>query len=237
MPLFVSHHRKVLRASFGAALIAMVGVAGFASKAMAADDEVEDTADTKFFKNLLSNLGLRGDSSPGIEYHERSPLVVPPNINLPPPESANAMAANPAWPKDPDSKRSTATKKKTRMVTTSEGEKESMRQLMPNEMDPASKAKRREADGPPAEQSTGGSLRSEQLSPKQLGHEGFTFGSLFGGRDGKEVKFEKEPERTTLTEPPVGLRTPSSKYSYGTKGKLDPTKEVGKDQAVFGVDK
>ena len=63
------------------------------------------------------------------------------------------------------------------------------------------------------------------------------FAGTIASRDGKEVKFVKEPERSALTEPPPGLRTPSPKYSYGTKGKLDPTKEIGKDQAVFGIDR
>ena len=40
----------------------------------------------------------------GIEYRERSPLVVPPKLDLPPPASADAKDA-PNWPKDPDEKR------------------------------------------------------------------------------------------------------------------------------------
>ncbi len=231
-PVFL--HRKFLRASLGVALAAMVGVASFAHTAMAADDEVEDTADTKFFKNLLSSFGLGGGGGPGIEYHERSPLVVPPSITLPPPDGKTA-AADPAWPKDPDLARQKKTKKK--ILSTSEGEKEDMRQLSPSELNPASKARRTaDADGGPAQPGPGGAM-PEQLSPRQLGHDGFTLGSLFGSRDGKEVKFVKEPERSALTEPPPGLRTPSPKYSYGTKGKLDPTKEIGKDQAVFGIDR
>lgn len=214
-------------------------VGGVATKAYAAEDEVEDTADTKFFKGLLSNFGLSPSSAPGIDYHERSPLVVPPNINLPPPEAGGlgAVANNPAWPKDPDVKRSTAPKKKVaRSRPPAEVEEEGMRPLTAAEMAPLPANKRGTPDGGAAQEGPSGA-RPEQLTPSQLGHEGFTFGTLFGNRNGKEVKFEKEPDRTSLTDPPVGLRTPSPKYTYGSKGKLDPTKEIGTDQAVFGVDK
>ena len=234
MPVSVFHHR-VIRASFGAALVLALCAGGFASKAFAADDEVEDTADTKFFKNMLKGLGLQDGTEKGIDYHERSPLVVPPSINLPPPEAGKTASGNPAWPKDPDVSKATTVKKKARARTPGEDENDSMRMLTAKEMAPGS-ARGERPDGPAAAQGPGGA-RPEQLTPTQLGHEGLSFNNLFGGREGKEVKFVKEPERTTLTEPPVGLRTPSSKYTYGTKGRLDPTKEVGSDQAVFGVDK
>jgi hypothetical protein len=233
MALSTFWHHHLVRASFCAALMLALGAGGFVGKVHAADDEVEDTADTKFFKNLLTGFGLRSGDEPGIDYHERSPLVVPPTLNLPPPES-KTVASNPAWPKDPDMTRQKKVKKK--QLSVADAEKEDMRQLAPDELNPASKTRRREADGPAAAQGPGGA-RPEQLSPGELGHTGFTFGSIFGARDGKEVKFVKEPERTTLTEPPPGLRTPSPKYTYGSKGKLDPTKEIGTDQAVFGVDK
>jgi hypothetical protein len=37
----------------------------------------------------------------GIDYRERPPLVLPPKMNLPPPQ-ASAATQDPAWPKDPD---------------------------------------------------------------------------------------------------------------------------------------
>ena len=40
----------------------------------------------------------------GIDYRERSPLVIPPTLDLPPPEAADAAARNPAWPRDPERK-------------------------------------------------------------------------------------------------------------------------------------
>jgi len=240
MPVSVREDRRWLRALFGVTLAALVS-AGHVVKAHAADadnsdDDEEDTVDTRFMKNILRGIGLSDGNGPAIDYHERSPLVVPPSNTLPPPESRDKDAAitNPEWPKDPD----LVARKKIKRVkrNTSEQEQESMRVLMPNELNPASKAERARADGPPAADVPLGA-RKEQLMPSQLGHDGFSLGSLFGGREGTEVKFTKEPERANLTDPPPGLRTPSPRYTYGTKGKLEADKKVGEDHAVFGVDR
>ena len=51
-------------------------------------------------------------------------------------------------------------------------------------------------------------------------------------REGTVVPFVQEPARTSLTEPPPGLRTPSPKYQYGSKGKLEPTRGNGPDAPV-----
>lgn len=238
MPVSISERLRLTRAAFGAALALTLCVGGIATKAYAADDEVEDTSDTKWAKSFLKTLGLQDGTEKGIDYHERSPLVVPPTINLPPPEAGNTAVSNPAWPKDNDVKQRSAAIKKKRAPQRqgSQVEEDSMRPLTAGEMAPVPAAQRGRPDGPPAETKTVGA-RPEQLTPGQLGHTGLTFNSVFGGRDGKEVKFDKEPERQALTDPPIGLRTPSSRYTYGTKGKLDPTKEVGTDQAVFGIDK
>ena len=41
----------------------------------------------------------------GIDYRERSPLVVPPKLDLPPPAGTSAEVKAPNWPKDPDEQR------------------------------------------------------------------------------------------------------------------------------------
>jgi hypothetical protein len=100
-------------------------------------------------------------------------------------------------------------------------------------MSPVSKRRRTtDADGPSVPRSSDNSeARADVLMPSQLGHEGFSLGSWFD-RNGQEVKFEKEPERSALTDPPVGLRTPSPRYSYGTKGKLEKNTTIGEDRGV-----
>ena len=48
------------------------------------------------------------------------------------------------------------------------------------------------------------------------------------------VEFKEEPSRGTLTDPPAGLRTPSPKYTYGTKNTLEKDKNDQHDIAVGG---
>ena len=47
--------------------------------AYAADGDDDEDFDNKIFRNVLEGLGLRS-SDKGINYRERSPLVVPPNL-------------------------------------------------------------------------------------------------------------------------------------------------------------
>lgn len=223
--------RWTLGCTLAAVLVSSFVVLGSATVVRAADDdEAEDTVDTKFMLNFLTNLGLRQGNEPGIDYHERSPLVVPPTRDLPKPEASSAAVANPAWPKDPDVQQKKKVKRERKNAVAAE--EEDMRQLRPDEL----KSRTASASSSPA---TTGSVpnpdatRSNQLLPGQLGFKGFNWNwKSFFDREGTTIPFEKEPERTSLTDPPVGLRTPSPKYQYGSKGKLEPTREVGTDQAV-----
>ena len=88
-----------------------------------------------------------------------------------------------------------------------EAEEEDMRQLRPDELGGRKPSGQRTADGSPPPDTTG-----QQLTPGQLGFQGFSLGKLFD-RKPEEVPFKEEPTRGTLTDPPVGLRTPSPKYS------------------------
>ena len=78
-----------------------------ASGAVRAQDGEEDdkTFEEKIIDNLMRGMGATNMETPSIEYRERSPLVVPPKIDLPPPAGATQANA-PNWPKDPDVQRS-----------------------------------------------------------------------------------------------------------------------------------
>ena len=78
------------------ALLAAPAVA-FAQQAQ--DDD--DTFEQKIIKNILGGMGV-DVGRPGIDYRERSPLVIPPTRDLPPPQAGDPALRNPAWPRDPD---------------------------------------------------------------------------------------------------------------------------------------
>src|SRR6266566_8370293 len=69
--------------------------------AHAEDDD--DTFEQKIIKNILGGMGV-DIGRPGIDYRERSPLVIPPTRDLPPPQAAGTAVRNPAWPREPDRK-------------------------------------------------------------------------------------------------------------------------------------
>ena len=81
-------------------LLAMMVMVSAAGTAFAGEDEDEDTFEQKVIKKIMRGLGADVDQG-RIEYRERSPIVIPPGRDLPPPESA-AVVENPNWPKDPD---------------------------------------------------------------------------------------------------------------------------------------
>ena len=95
-----------LRALRLAALAVGVGLVMTAGAARAQDDEDQGddkTFEEKILDNIMSGLGATNmQNHRGIDYRERSPLVVPPKIDLPPPVSASAEVNAPNWPKDPD---------------------------------------------------------------------------------------------------------------------------------------
>jgi len=82
---------------------ALLALGSVAHAQQAADDD-EDTFEQRIIKSILGGLGANVGGA-GIEYRERSPLVIPPSLDLPPPDSAAARAQNPAWPREPDRKK------------------------------------------------------------------------------------------------------------------------------------
>ena len=84
-----------------------------ASAQQAQDDE--DTFEQKIIKNILGGLGV-DVGRPGIDYRERSPLVIPPTRDLPPPQAASA-ASNPSWPRDQEQRKLTVSNRPNQRAT------------------------------------------------------------------------------------------------------------------------
>ena len=103
-PLFRGQRLKQL--AWGAACGLML-LAAAQGSARAEDDDDQNSIwnlDTRIYQGFMSSLGLKNGSEKSIDYRERSPLVLPPTRDLPPPEAAHAPPG-PAWPVDPDQKR------------------------------------------------------------------------------------------------------------------------------------
>ncbi|KIZ37208.1 MULTISPECIES: hypothetical protein [Rhodopseudomonas] len=204
--------RMLMRGLRLTAVCAGIGLVLASGVARAEDPEEDDsTFEEKIIKKIMTGLGGTNMENGGITYRERSPLVVPPNLDLPPPE-AGKRAANvpPNWPVDP----SIAERKRQReLAKTKVTGLESSRPLMPSEL-----AAGRIKPGPTPTESLqpGNSLNNPVLSPSQLGYKGGLFSTMFGGNKAETAPFPGEPTRESLVQPPVGYQTPSPDYAYGT---------------------
>jgi hypothetical protein len=192
-----------------------IGLAMSAGAARAGDgddgDDDDMTFEEKLIDNLMSGIGAKSMEKPGIEYRERSPLVVPPKLDLPPPAATQAKNA-PNWPKDPDEKRrkeAIAARKKAVKATESW---QAGRTLSPAEMDVGRTAAPERTSNDPIQPGTNG---NPSLSPAQLGYSGGLWNMMKGGNSSEETKFTAEPPRQSLVEPPPGYQTPSPNYAYG----------------------
>jgi hypothetical protein len=202
--------RTMMRALRLAAIVLGIGLVMSANAARAEDDEDDSTFEEKIIKQIMTGIGGTNMDNTGIEYRERSPLVIPPKNDLPPPASAAGEAPVPNWPKDPDvqkRKAAIAARKKD-----NKDPREASRVLTPSELavGKTAPAKRTAETNQPGE-----SGANAILSPSQLGYEGGLKG-LFGGSKTETAPFKGEPTRDTLTMPPSGYQTPSPNFAYGT---------------------
>jgi hypothetical protein len=195
----------------GVTRTAACGLLGFAlvvSAGTGVRAEDEEPFDQKIISNVLGTFGLRSKDAE-IDYKERSPLVLPPRVELPPPETNPASTAR-NWPVDPDVKR--RKNESRRAAFGRDYESESM-PIRPSDLNVGEAQRGR---GPASPQS---GHAGELQSPNQLGYKGGILGSLWGGGEDKPVQFKEEPPRATLTEPPAGYQTPSPNQPYSAKSK------------------
>jgi hypothetical protein len=189
-----------------------------AAAAQSDSGPLDDAPDVQLFRSIMSGLGLKRGDEANIEYRERSPLVVPPQMTLPPPESRSAAERNPNWPVDHDLRRAreyaAANKRDPHFSEVEEG-----RVLRPDEMAPG----RRGAPPTVLGRTTTPEEGGKAMSPSALGYVGNLFGTLFDTGKPESKTFTGEPARTVLTAPPPGYQTPSPAQPYGVgKEKYDP---------------
>lgn len=216
--MIVTSPRPMLKALRLTAVVLGVGLVAMSSQARAADDDDDETFEDKIIRNIMQGLGGTNMDNTGIEYRERSPLVVPPKIDLPPPNSASTEINVPNWPKDPDVQRRKAAK--AAAAKRKPTPEEDARPLMPNEL----AANRTAPEKRSIDSSNPGDPNANPiLSPSQLGFTSFK--GMFGGNAAETAPFKGEPVRDSLTMPPTGYQTPSPSYAYGTGPKESLYKE------------
>jgi hypothetical protein len=203
---------RLRHALFAGACGALFCLSGTVS-AYAQAAEEEDTFEQKVIKSFLGGLGV-DVGRPGIDYRERSPLVVPPSRDLPPPEAA-AASRNPAWPKEQVRKRAAAAPKQN--VRAGPEDPGTSSALTPDELRRGAKP----GAGRITDPSQSGSVDDPNVGrpsrPQELGSTNlFTWGNLMRSNTTETAPFTGEPSRSALTQPPPGYQTPSANAPYGT---------------------
>jgi len=196
----------------GLRLVALGGLVTFAALALPpatalAQEEGSSVWDS--FTGLFK--GLRFGSNPDaadIEYRERSPLVVPPNHALPPPQAPGAATRVPNWPADTDVKRRQEAAEKRKR---GEGRFDYDKFIAPETPGELNRAPPGAKSTAPSGNGSSGDMTAA-MKPSELGSP-----SLFGlfKSDPKETVFTGEKPRRTLTDPPPGYQTPSPDQPYG----------------------
>jgi len=174
--------------TLGIGLVMTVGAARAGS-----DEEDNRSFSEKIVDGFKAGFTTTNMDSKGIDYRERSPLVVPPQLDLPPPAAAAAEVNAPNRPKDPDEKRRKAALAARKKTVTN----------VSHDLTPAE-----------AEAARASAAASDQPLPQQSFTEKMS--TYFGGAPKPEVgQFKGEPTRESLTQPPPGYQTPSPSFAYG----------------------
>jgi hypothetical protein len=229
----VQNSSRALTRALRLAVVALgIGLVMTAGAARAQDDDEDDkTFEEKIIEGIMTGIGGTNMENRGIEYRERSPLVVPPKLDLPPPAAASNEVKAPNWPKDPDEARrkaAIAARKKE-----NKDPREASRILTPSELNVRGPKASSTADSDSVTQPGGNPGANSILSPSQLGYSG-GFSGLFGGSKAEVAPFKGEPTRESLTQPPSGYQTPSPNFAYGTGPKESLNKEYNPAAGKYG---
>jgi hypothetical protein len=186
-------------------LFALAGIAPGAARA-------EDSGDNTIFGSVLKSLGIGGENN--IEYRERPPLVVPPNRNLPAPQTARGVQ-DPNWPVDP---KSADPRKKGDQVRNLD--------KLPVPQRPAEPGVAGAGAPNPSADTTGA------VPPSQPAASGGFFSNLFGSGSRQAAPVGSAPMRKSLTEPPPDYESPSPGQPYGTTPSAAPAKSTTPESAL-----
>jgi hypothetical protein len=203
--------RVVCRAVLAAGIVCAATAA-----ARAGDDDTQSSGGS-FYDKFLQVIGVSG--GPDINYGERSPLVVPPTKDLPPPSAAAAPAV-PDWPKDPDVNRRAKAKVKEKPHPHPDYASDDARPLRPSELNvPGANTAGRGSAPTPGASSNADYPERDYTPPKK------SVFDLFNTSKQQYATFTGEPARTSLTDPPAGYMTPSADQPYG----------IGPDQKRYKI--
>ena len=175
--------------------------------------------------SMLGIIGLKSDEQPTIEYRERAPLVVPPQMKLRTPEPP-AASRTAAWPNDPDVARRAAEEKYRK---TPAGERADRKNLdgelrRPGDI-PGSRTYGKTPTEPPPFVMEQSLAESGWVAPDKLR------GMAPKAQEQNLLVAGQEPARRYLTDPPPGMRVPSAKAPLNAGKTLVTPRRSDKEEA------
>lgn len=207
--MFLRHSSssRALIAAAGAALI--VGLAA-ATPARALDDGAENIFSS--LAGFVTSSFKTSEAKPQIEYRERAPLVLPPNMQQLPPPGSGVAARNPAWPQDFDIQRQN---------------KQAARDRRPRDTDALDRTPMPSGAGMPVAPSgdlaslrdCGDDSLARLCNPEQFWKTMRTTRTT----ETQQVAVGQEPARRSLTDPPTGFRrqTTEQRYTFDVERKVE----------------
>jgi hypothetical protein len=187
-------------------ILAFVPVLALLAAAAVTPATAQEDEPTELQK-LFGAMGLLDLPKEPIDYSERSPLVVPPSADLAKPGGeVDVRALNPDWPVDQDIKRKKAAAKEAKKPIDAPNDLfYGSRLMQPKDWKQAKSKGRGEGTETWTDDEKRGLFR---VTPDKLGFKGWN-------KKNEIVKFEGEPDRTSLLQPPPGYQTPSKNAPYG----------------------
>jgi len=225
------------RVALGAVLLGVLAAGGISAARAADDGSNDDTAIAK----ILQNLGLKAPpaQSPDITYSERSPLVVPPTRDLPPPVADAPPGVD--WPKDAAKPRKHVKSKSpppapapvATVPAAPAAAEGNTAAAQPGQAPPGAQPSQpsqaaQPGQAPPGAQPPQPGQATQGAQPPSPGQTGTVARvpnptpqptswwnpKTWFNRE-EYANFSTEPPREDLTDPPAGYRTPSPDQPYG----------------------
>ncbi len=165
---------------------------GFCATAALADDD----GAAPLWVGIGSIFGWSTGDKDSIDYREHGKIVVPPKMELPPPEPRSA-AASAEWPVNQEAQRKKAEKEAAKKTIAGVGD---ARLRYTHPFDPNAVVTVRASDN----QAPGANCASVACAPSALGN----LNPLNWVGMGKTTPLGPEPDREWLTDPPKGFRAP-----------------------------
>ncbi len=213
-----------------------------AGAARAGDGDGDRTISERIMDGFYGTIRNTNMDNRGIDYRERSPLVVPPKLDLPPPTASTDDVKVANWPKDPDERQ-----RKAVIAAKKKNAPPVARVQAPSEVAAAGTARPINIAPPPEDPPIPGTKRpayandnngtartdpvydqpgdlfmggASALVPSSVS-DTFNINSWFGGNkaDTTAAAPGSEPTREALTQPPSGYQTPSPNYPYAQEAK------------------